>query len=38
MGIGYKVQARELSHFHGDYGFKTGYNDEEEEEEKGRVN
>ncbi|CAG9944470.1 unnamed protein product [Clonostachys rosea f. rosea IK726] len=31
-GMGYKVQTRELSHFHDDYGFKTGYDDEDEEE------
>lgn len=41
-GIGYKVQTRELSYFHDDYGLKTGEDeddndddDEEEEDEDG---
>lgn len=32
-GMGYKVQTHELSHFHDDYGLKTGDDDDEDEEE-----
>lgn len=32
-GMGYKVQTHELSHFHDDYGLKTGDDDEDEEED-----
>ena len=32
--LGYKVQTRELSYFHDDYGLKTGDDDEEEDEEE----
>ena len=31
--MGYKVQTHELSHFHDDYGLKTGDDDDEEDEE-----
>ena len=31
--LGYKVQTHELSHFHDDYGLKTGEGDEEDEED-----
>lgn len=33
-GMGYKVQAHELSHFHDDYGLKAGEEEEEEEEDE----
>lgn len=33
-GMGYKVQTRELSYFHDDYGLKTGEDDEDEEEDE----
>ena len=31
--MGYKVQTRELSYFHDDYGLKAGDDDEEDEED-----
>lgn len=31
--MGYKVQTRELSYFHDDYGLKTGDDDDEDEED-----
>ncbi len=30
---GYKVQVRELSYFHDDYGLKAGENEEDEEDD-----
>lgn len=32
-GMGYKVETRELSYFHDDYGLKTGEDDEDEEDD-----
>lgn len=32
-GMGYKVETRELSYFHDDYGLKTGADDEEDDDD-----
>lgn len=32
-GMGYKVQSHELSHFHDDYGLKTGDDDDEDDDD-----
>jgi hypothetical protein len=32
-GMRYKVETRELSYFHDDYGLKTGEDDEDEEDD-----
>lgn len=32
-GMGYKVQTRELSHFHDDYGLEVGEDDEDDEDD-----
>lgn len=34
MAAGYKVQTRELSYFHDDYGLKTGDDEDEDEDEE----
>ena len=32
-GMGYKVETRELSYFHDDYGLKAGDDEEEEDDD-----
>lgn len=32
-GVGYKVQTRELSHFHDDYGLEAGDDNDDEDDE-----